>query len=64
MIVVYIGFEIRLKYLIEIEIEKQYNLTFFSILNHGTVCSNIENGGRYEAQIENMPLSASFILTL
>ena len=61
MIVVYIGFEIRLKYLIEIE--KQYNLTLFSILNHGTVCSNIENGGRYETQIENMPLSASFILT-
>ena len=56
MIVVYVGFEIRLKILLEIEIENQYNFTFFSKLNHDTVCTNIENGGRHEA--------ASFILTL
>ena len=64
MIVVCIKFEIRLKNLLEIEIEKQYNFTFFSILNHDTVCTNIESGGRYEAQIENIPLAASFKLTL
>ena len=64
MIVVCIKFEIRLKNLLEIEIEKQYNFTFFSILNHDTVCTNIENAGRYEAQIENIPLAASFKLTV
>ena len=64
MIVVCIGFEIWLKNLLETEIEKQYNFIFFSILNHDTVQTNIENGGRYEAQIENVPLAASLILTL
>ena len=64
MIVAYIGFEIRLKNLLEIEIEKQYSFTFFSILSHDPVCKNIENGERYEAQIENIPLAAFFILTL
>ena len=53
MIVVYIAFEVK----------KQCRFTFFSLLNHDTVYSNIENGGGYEAQIGNIPLAASSILT-
>ena len=64
MVVVCIGFEIRLKNLFETDIEKQYNFTLFSTPNHDIVCTNIENGGRYEAQTENIPLAASFMLTL
>ena len=64
MIVVCIGFEIRLKNLLAIDIGNTVQFHIFLTLNRDIVCTNIENGGRYEAQAENIPLAASFILTL
>ena len=64
MVVACIGFEIRLKNLLEIDIGNTVQFHIFLNTESRYCMYKYWERRKYEAQAENIPLAASFILTL